>query len=88
MNDDLISRRKAIAITWEKPQSYDPINVCTEIRERLKEIPASKGQYEYAKKWLELWQYVEDLRGAYKDDPEALTLIRMIEHQMEVLETR
>lgn len=41
MNDDLISRRKAIDATWEEPSYADPINVLTEVRDRIKALPSA-----------------------------------------------
>ena len=36
---DLIDRNKALAETWKEPSYSDPLNVLTEIRERLKALP-------------------------------------------------
>jgi hypothetical protein len=37
--DDLISRQAAIDATWEEPMYADPINVLTEVRDRLNVLP-------------------------------------------------
>ena len=37
--DDLISRQAAIKETWQEPIYTDPLNVLTEIRDRLYALP-------------------------------------------------
>lgn len=39
MNDDLIKRSDAIKVTWEEPTYTDPLNVLTEVRDRIEAIP-------------------------------------------------
>lgn len=36
---ELIKREDAIKITWQEPQYYDPINVLTEVREKIRALP-------------------------------------------------
>jgi len=36
---ELIKREDAIKITWIEPQYSDPINVLTEVRDRIKALP-------------------------------------------------
>lgn len=36
---DLIKREDAVKITWIEPQYSDPINVLTEVRDRIKALP-------------------------------------------------
>ena len=38
---DLISRQAAIDATWFEPSYTDPLNVLTEVRDRLKELPSA-----------------------------------------------
>ena len=38
--DDLISRQAAIEATWFEPSYTDPLNVLTEVRDRLKALPS------------------------------------------------
>lgn len=40
--DDLISRQAAIDATWEEPTYTDPINVLTEVRDRIKQLPSAQ----------------------------------------------
>ena len=40
--DDLISRQAAIDATWEEPSYTDPINVLTEVRDRIKRLPSAQ----------------------------------------------
>ena len=39
--DDLISRQAAIDATWFEPSYTDPLNVLTEVRDRLKALPSA-----------------------------------------------
>lgn len=41
---DLISRQAAIDATWEEPSYTDPLNVLTEVRDRLKALPSAQPQ--------------------------------------------
>lgn len=49
MKDDLISRRKAIDATWFEPSYTDPLNVLTEVRDRIEALPSAqrKGKWIY-----------------------------------------
>ena len=38
--DDLVSRQAAIDATWEEPSYTDPLNVLTEVRDRIKSLPS------------------------------------------------
>lgn len=40
--NDLISRREAIDATWFEPSYTDPLNVLTEVRDRLKALPSTQ----------------------------------------------
>ena len=46
---DMIRRKDAIKATWQEPSYTDPINVLTEVRDRINEIPAASP-----------WHRVED----------------------------
>lgn len=48
MRDDLISRQAAIDETWKEPNYTDPINVLTEIRDRLRALPSAQPE----PKWI------------------------------------
>lgn len=39
---DLIDRQAAIDTTWEEPTYSDPLNVLTEVRDRLKGLPSAQ----------------------------------------------
>ena len=46
--DDVISRQAAIDATWFEPSYTDPLNVLTEVRDRLKVLPSverKKGKW-------------------------------------------
>ena len=40
-DSDLISRKEAIDATWFEPSYTDPLNVLTEVRDRLKVLPSA-----------------------------------------------
>lgn len=44
---DLISRQAVENITWEEPSYSDPLNVLTEVREKVRALPSveSKGEW-------------------------------------------
>ena len=44
MMDDLISRRKAIDATWFEPSYTDPLNVLTEVRDRIEALPSAQSE--------------------------------------------
>ena len=37
---DYISREEVIETTWEEPSYTDPLNVLTEVRDKVKSIPS------------------------------------------------
>lgn len=41
---DLISRKAAIDITWDNPSYYDPLNVLTEVREKIRALPSAEPE--------------------------------------------
>lgn len=41
---DLIDRQAAIDATWEEPMYADPINVLTEVRDRIKALPSAQPE--------------------------------------------
>ena len=41
---DLISRQSAIDATWFEPSYTDPLNVLTEVRDRLKALPPAQPE--------------------------------------------
>ena len=40
--DDLISRQAAIDATWFEPSYTDPLNVLTEVRDRIEALPSAR----------------------------------------------
>lgn len=42
MSDDLISKKAAIDATWFEPSYTDPLNVLTEVRDRLEALPSAQ----------------------------------------------
>ena len=50
--NDCISRQAAIDATWFEPSYTDPLNVLTEVRDRLKALPSA--QPERKGKWIEM----------------------------------
>ena len=41
---DLIDRQAAIDTTWEEPHYTDPLNVLTEVRDRIKALPSAQPE--------------------------------------------
>lgn len=41
---DLISRQAAIDTTWEDPSYTDPLNVLSEVRDRIKALPSAQPE--------------------------------------------
>ena len=53
MSEDLIKRSDAIRVTWQEPIYTDPLNVLTEVRDRIEAIPsADRPQGE----WIEMYR--------------------------------
>ena len=42
--NDLISRQAAIDATWKEPSYTDPLNVLTEVRERIEALPSVQSK--------------------------------------------
>ena len=49
--NDLISRQAAIDATWFEPSYTDPLNVLTEVRDRLKALPSAQPKKKKGK-WI------------------------------------
>lgn len=47
MSDDLIKRSDAIKATWQEPTYTDPLNVLTEVRDRIEAIPSADRTQEW-----------------------------------------
>ena len=72
MMSDLISRDKAIAETWRETSYSDPMNVLTEIRDRLSALPSeqpkiirckdcrNRGEDECPMRHVEMIEWEED----------------------------
>lgn len=44
---DLISRQAVENITWEEPSYSDPLNVLTEVREKVRALPSAENKAEW-----------------------------------------
>ena len=53
---DLIDRQAAIDATWFEPSYTDPLNVLTEVRDRLKALPSAQPERQKGE-WID---YTED----------------------------
>ena len=42
--NDLISRQAAIDATWEEPSYTDPLNVLTEVRDKIEALPSAQTE--------------------------------------------
>ena len=45
--NDLISRQAAIDATWFEPSYTDPLNVLTEVRDRIKALPSAQPEQQW-----------------------------------------
>jgi len=60
--DDLISRQAAIDATWFEPSYTDPLNVLTEVRDRLKALPSAQPERKKGK-WIEAYDPFNRISG-------------------------
>lgn len=58
---DLISREKAIDATWERPTYTDPLNVLTEVRDRIKELPSAQPE----QRWIACSERLPEKQDEY-----------------------
>ena len=65
--NDLISRQAAIDATWFEPSYTDPLNVLTEVRDRLKALPSAHPEIIYCKdcKWSDWYDAADGHRYCY-----------------------
>ena len=54
---DLISRQAAIDATWFEPSYTDPLNVLTEVRDRLKALPSAQPEQRYTEEELRVFAH-------------------------------
>lgn len=52
---ELISRDAAIVETWRSPSYTDPLNVLTEVRDRLRKLPTASKHDEFEKALVDLF---------------------------------
>lgn len=50
---ELISREAAILETWRKPYYTDPMNVLTEVRDRIEALPTASKHDEFEKRLID-----------------------------------
>ena len=55
--NDLISRQAAIDATWFEPSYTDPLNVLTEVRDRLKALPSAQPERKKGR-WIDMDDHV------------------------------
>ena len=65
---DLISRQAVEDITWEEPSYTDPLNVLTEVREKVRALPSVENKGE----WIPVSERLPLLRGLYKISDDVL----------------
>ena len=53
--EDTISRQAAIDATWFEPSYTDPLNVLTEVRDRLKALPSAQPEQTKMIKEIRKW---------------------------------
>ena len=52
---ELISRDEAIVETWRRPHYTDPLNVLTEVRDRIQNLPTASKHDEFEKALVDLF---------------------------------
>ena len=52
---ELISRDAAIVETWRRPHYTDPLNVLTEVRDRIRKLPTASKHNEFEKALVDLF---------------------------------
>ena len=50
---DCISRKAVLDITWQDPSYADPLNVLTEVRDKVRELPSVTPQEPKTGHWIE-----------------------------------
>lgn len=63
---DCISRKAALDITWHDPSYSDPLNVLTEVRDKIKELPSVTPQEPRKGEWLRMSDLSEQEDDRYK----------------------
>ena len=58
---DTISRQDAIDATWFEPSYTDPLNVLTEVRDRLKALPSAQPE----QRWIPCSERLPETSGTY-----------------------
>ena len=58
--EDTISRQAAIDATWSEPSYTDPLNVLTEVRDRLKALPSAQPERKKGK-----WIRHDEIKNVY-----------------------
>ena len=52
---ELISRDEAIVETWRRPHYTDPLNVLTEVRDRIQNLPTASKHDEFEKALVDMF---------------------------------
>ena len=52
---ELISKEDAIVETWRNPSYTDPMNVLTEVRDRIRELPTASKHDEFEKALVDMF---------------------------------
>ena len=61
MSDDSISRQAAINVTWEETIYTDPLNVLTDVREKIKALPSAQPE----QRWIPCSERLPVQNGVY-----------------------
>ena len=62
LSTDTISRQAAIDATWFEPSYTDPLNVLTEVRDRLKALPSAQPE----QRWIPCSERMPEEYGEYR----------------------
>lgn len=81
----LISRQAAINVTWEETIYTDPLNVLTDVREKIKALPFAQPEdyTEFKQEFLRMASYIDVLLEC--SDEQKKTLLRFISRLAEFM---
>ena len=71
---DLIRRKDAIDATWFEPSYTDPLNVLTEVRDKIKVLPSAQPEdyTEMKREFLRMASYIDVLLECSDEQKETL----------------
>ncbi len=75
---DMISRQAAIDTTWKEPSYSDPINILTEVRDRIESLPSAEPEYEIVEEYLQAEKNIAYMQGKIDGIKECTKKLRAV----------